>query len=125
MRRIIVLIIINFLLVVGISAQQYKGEIDSALLPKIGDAHYQSEYTIDKPVDAKAWTKEKHGMHVAFGSEDALYFRTEVPSINNDLITWNSLGWKGERLNAQIVIWSPDTLQQVRFTISDLKNESC
>lgn len=115
---------ITLLSVIKIVAQQYKGEIDSTLLPNIGDAHYQPEYTLDKPLNAAAWATEKPGMHAAFGSEDALYFRTEVPAINIDATTWNATGWKNERLNTQIVVWSPDTLQQVRFEINDLKNKN-
>lgn len=123
MKRMIVLPVINFLFAIVVSAQTYHGEIDSTLLPKTGPSHYQSEYDIDNPVDAAAWTKQKQGMHAAFGSEDALYFRREVPPISDEAVTWEATGWKGERLNAQIVVWSSDTLQQVRFTINNLKNE--
>ncbi len=103
-------------------AQTYKGQIDSTLLPVSGP-HYQPEYAFDAPVDAGAWTKEKSGLNVAFGSEDKLYFRAEVPGIKNEATSWEATGWKGERLNTQIVVWSPDTLQQVRFKVNDLKNE--
>src|SRR5207249_327343 len=109
---------------IGIAfSQPFKGEIDSALLPKIGNSHYVPEYTLDAPVDAAAWANEKAGIHAAFGSGDVLYFRTEVPQIKDETASWNATGWKGERLNTQIVVWSPDTLQQIRFKISDLKNE--
>ena len=37
---------------------------------------------------------------------------------------WEATGWKGERLNTQVIVWSPDTLQQVRFRVSDLKNKN-
>jgi hypothetical protein len=124
MKRTIVLFGIIFLFAITASAQKYTGEIDSTILPKTGPSHYVEEYDIDTPVNAAAWAKEKPGLHAAFGSEDALYFRTEVPAINSEAAEWNGTGWKGERLNTQIVIWSPDTLQQVRFTVSDLKNEN-
>lgn len=101
---------------------QNKGQIDSALVSLTG-SHYQPEYNFDSPTDANAWLKEKPGLHAAFGSEDKLYFRTEVPGIENEQTLWKAIGWKGERLNTQIVIWSADTLQQVRFTVSDLKNQ--
>jgi Domain of unknown function (DUF4091) len=61
-------------------------------------------------------------MHVSFASTDELYFRSEVPELQNETISWKGTGWKGERLNAVVLVWSPDTLQQVRFVISDLKN---
>jgi hypothetical protein len=124
MKRTIALCAMLFLFADLVSAQVYKGLIDSTDLPKTGSSHYQQEYDIDVPVNPEAWTKEKPGMHAAFGSEDELYFRSEVPSIQNETATWEATGWKGERLNAQVVVWSPDTLQQVRFTVSDLKNES-
>ncbi|TKK65385.1 DUF4091 domain-containing protein [Ilyomonas limi] len=121
MIKKIAFLIINFLLSYITFSQPFKGQIDSTLLPTIAPAHYVPEYDIDVAVDPNAWIKEKRGMHVAFGSEDELYFRKEVPH-TNDNTTWESTGWKGERLNTQIVVWSPDTLEQVRFTVSDLKN---
>src|SRR6476469_9934465 len=115
MKKTIAILSLNFLVAgIGLS-QPYKVQVDSMNLPAIGSSHYQPEYDIDIPVDAAAWTKEKQGMHVAFGSEDELYFRTEVPQIKNESASWEATGWKGERLNAQIVVWSPDTLEQVRF----------
>ncbi len=84
--------------------------------------HYQPEYDLDRPVDANSWLNEKSGLHVAFGSEEKLYFRTEVPGIKAE--SWEATGWKGERLNTQVIVWSVDTLQQVRFRVSDLKNKN-
>jgi hypothetical protein len=122
MKKTIVFLSINLLCSALTFGQGFKGEIDSSLLPKPGASHYQAEYDMDVPVDATAWAKEKAGMHVAFGSEEQLYFRTEVPQIKNETASWEATGWKGERLNTQIVVWSADSLQQVRFKVSDLKN---
>lgn len=104
-------------------SQQYKGAIDSNLLPVASTAHYQPEYLIDKPLDAVAWNKVQPGMHVAFGSEDELYFRTEVPQVKNETSVWQAIAWKGERVNTQVLVWSADSLQQVRFKVSELVNE--
>jgi len=98
-------------------------QIDSALLPRISPRHYESEYTLDRPACPKEWMALKPGLHAGFGSEDKLYLRTEVPKIQNEGDIWAATGWKGERLNAQIVVWSRDSLEQVRFKINDLKNE--
>ena len=119
MKRYCLLSIILFLEILAIA--QGKGQIDSTLLPATGP-HYQSEYDIDRPVDANSWLNEKPGLHVGFGSEDKLYFRTEVPGIK--AASWQATGWKGERLNTQVIVWSVDTLQQVRFRVSDLKNKN-
>src|SRR4051812_37940146 len=86
--------------------------------------HYQQEYTFDKPTNPSAWLTQKPGLHTAFGSPDELYFRTEVPAIKNESGSWEATAWKGERLNMQVLIWSPDTLQQVRMSVSNLKTEN-
>jgi len=121
MKRYSLLSIILFSTVL-VSAQS-PGQSDSTLLPEIGQPHYQPEYDFDRTVDANSWSNEKPGLHVAFGSGEKLYFRTEVPGINGEN-AWHATGWKGERLNTQIIVWSPDTLQQVRFRLSDLKNKN-
>jgi hypothetical protein len=123
MRIPILCLSLNLLFAFSVSSQSYKGQIDSSILPKIGSAHYEPEYTLDHSVNPEAWTNEKHGLHAAFGSEAQLYFRAEVPETKRETNSWEATGWRGERLNTQILIWSPDTLNQVRFTINDLKNE--
>jgi hypothetical protein len=99
---------------------QQNASMSGGMLPQL-DAHYQPEYTFDKPVNAAAWTVQSPGLHTAFGSTDRLYFRTEVPS-QQVASSWQTTAWKGERLNMQLLVWSPDTLQQVRFTVSNLVN---
>jgi hypothetical protein len=123
MKKVMLFSLSFFFIKVFCIAQAYKGQVDSVQLPMIGSSHYVPEYTLDVTTDPDAWTKEKPGMHAAFGSEDELYFRTEVPPIKNENASWEAAGWKGERLNTQIVIWSTDTLQQVRFKLGDLRNE--
>src|SRR5687767_10119726 len=105
-----------FMVVYG---QAYKGQIEfSKLSPPAG--HYQDEYTFDTTLNTAAWTTEKKGLQVSFASTDQLYFRTEVPELEKASNTWQETGWKGERLNTQILVWSPDTLNQVRFLVKDL-----
>src|SRR3954466_2721506 len=123
MKKTVAFLYLNFLFSSICFSQMHRGEIDSALLPKISLAHYIPEYTFDVPVDSNAWTEEKPEMHVAFGSEDELYFRTEVPKIKEERTLWKATGWKGERLNTQVVVWSTETLQHVGVKVSDLKNE--
>ena len=49
-----------------------------------------------------------------------MYFRSEVPAVGTGATAWKATGWKGERLNAIVLIWSPDALQQVRLEPTDL-----
>src|SRR3954452_43277 len=113
MKKAIIFFSLNFLFACIAFPQPFKAEVDSMNLPMIAPSHYQSEYDIDVSVNPEAWTKEKQGMHVTFGSEDELYFRTEVPQIKSESTSWEATGWKGERVNTQIVVWSFDTLEQV------------
>lgn len=120
MKKIIAVILSSIQLGNAAIAQDNRGLIDPSLLPD-QQAHYLPEYTFDKPVNSQAWQTQKGGLHAAFGSSDKLYFRTEVP-MQAEQRSWEAPGWKGERLNAQILVWSPDSLQQVRVTSSDLHN---
>jgi hypothetical protein len=114
------LVIWIFLVITGAAfAQLKKGQIDFSKVP-VPRSHYQPEYTYDVPTDTVSWIKQKSGLHVAFGSTDELYLRSEVPSLGQESLMWKETGWRGERLNAQVLVWSPDTLEQIRFRISDL-----
>jgi len=101
-------------------AQAKKGEIDSTILSTPA-AHYLEEFTFDKPVDAAKWTAVKKGLNVSWGSTDERYFRTEVPALKEKLTLDETL-WRGERMNAQLVVWSTDTIDQIRVSASDLVN---
>jgi hypothetical protein len=104
---------------VGFSFAQVKGQIDSTFVP-ILNFHYQPEYAFDISTDAGRWESGQKGLQVSFGSTDALYFRSEVPDLEKESFAWSEVGWRGERLNTQVLVWSSDTLEQVRFKINDL-----
>src|SRR5215217_1120000 len=123
MRKTLLLICITNLFFVVAAGQPYKGMLEFSKLP-VPPPHYLQEYTFDTTLNAEAWNIQKKGLHVSFASTDELYFRSEVPELEKEATTWQETGWKGERLNTQILVWSPDTLNQVRFSITDLKNES-
>ena len=119
-----VLIICLLNLISGVSyAQVYKGQTAFSKIP-FPSQHYQEEYTFDTTVNAAAWNKYKKGLHVSVATTDELFFRTEVPELKNEDFVWDATGWRGERLNTQVLVWSPDTLNQIRFIISDLRNAS-
>jgi len=98
-------------------SQSQHGEVDIDHLPVSKD-HYQPEYSFDQS-DSAQWLTETSGLHVSFVSSDRHYFRTELPGVKENA-GWQETGWKGERLNAMVLVWSPDTLSQVRFSLQDL-----
>ena len=107
---------------ISLAAQVFNGRIETTAVP-VPAMHYQSEYTFDRSVDSNRWTKERPGMHLSFATTDELYFRADVPTLPRTTLSWSTTAWKGERVNALVLVWSPDTLQQVRFSFNDLKNE--
>jgi hypothetical protein len=119
MKKILIFCMCNGFLFIA-SAQIQKAEIDIANLP-LAKSHYLEEYTFDQPTDSARWLKEKAGLHISFVTSNQHYFRTEVPGVS-ETSDWQETGWKGERLNAMILVWSPDTVNQVRFTLNNLVN---
>ena len=118
MRSILTFLFLVF--VSTLSAQIYPGQVKYPLPSP--SHHYQQEYTFDTTVNEEAWLKQESGMNVSFASTDELHFRSEVPTINNSL-QWQVTAWKGERINAQVLVWSKDTMQQVCFSVADFKND--
>lgn len=79
-----------------------------------------NELTDTKPIDNAAWDNLKSAVHLSWGSTDVRYSKTNVPQIKESK-TWNATTWKGERVNAQAVLWSGQALANVSVTVSDLK----
>lgn len=70
---------------------------------------------------------EGDGYGVAFGSKNLRYemskFDEQVKALDSDLNRTLSLtGWKNDRINGKLVIWSGDSDQEVFATPSDLKS---
>jgi hypothetical protein len=99
--------------------QPSPGQIDPSHTPGLAP-HFEAEYVFDAPTDPQRWANETPGLHASFGSTDEIYFRSEVPSVRSDATAWEATGWRGERLNAIILVWSPDPLEQVRLEPTDL-----
>jgi hypothetical protein len=121
MKRPVIVILLLFIIIDAFTQTGQRGLIDSALIPK-PYLHYQKEYDFDKSIDPGKWETQK-SLHVSFVSTDEAYFRTEVPGIN-ETKTWTATGWKGERLNTMILIWSADTISQIRVSLNDLKTSN-
>jgi hypothetical protein len=97
----------------------HPGRVDDRHTPAL-HAHFEPEHAFDKPMDSRRWTQETQGLHAAFGSTDTVYFRSEVPTVSRDAQSWEGTGWRGERLNALVLVWSPEPVEQVRFALDDL-----
>lgn len=121
MKKITAIFFLSGIFLSAARSQIQKGEVEIDHLPLSKD-HYQPEYNFDR-TDSAAWLAETAGLHVSFASSDRHYFRTEPPPIIKESADWQETGWKGERLNALILVWSSDSLSQVRFSPHDLFND--
>ncbi|HUR10659.1 MAG TPA: glycoside hydrolase domain-containing protein [Flavitalea sp.] len=121
MKRIVIACLYCFIPFL-LSAQPFNGQINANAIPRPA-IHYQTEYTFDVSTDATRWQREKPGMHISFAPTDQLYFRADVPNLKSESQSWETTAWRGERVNAMILVWSTDTVDQVRINIKDLKSD--
>lgn len=76
------------------------------------------------PVTAKSdWAQVKNGLQASVGSIDARYVKHEIPEVS-PTNQWKGEAWKGERIYAQIVLWSKDSVNGVYAEFSDFKGEN-
>lgn len=71
---------------------------------------------------AEAWNSVKSGINAAWASCDFVYSRSIVPTATDKTISVT--GWQGERVNAQLLIWSSSELNAVECNISDFSSKS-
>ena len=82
------------------------------------------ELTDTKPFDdASVWNRMKKPVELSWGSTDVRYKKLNVPVIKQTR-NWQGKAWKGERINAQAVLWTNENLDQVTVSVTDLKSGS-
>ena len=69
------------------------------------------------------WTAVSAGLQASIGSIDNLYMQHEVPEVAQSA-NWSGRAWKGERISAQIVLWSKESVPSVELKLSDFKTEN-
>ena len=65
--------------------------------------------------------QQRQAQFLQWGSTDVRYPRNEVPTLQGNK-QWKTSAWKGERVNAQAVLWTQQPLKNVRITVSDLRH---
>lgn len=81
-----------------------------------------TELNDNRPFDASKWQKCAAGFNSAWASSDILYPRKEVPAegVAKSRV-WNVKAWRGERLNAQALLWTTSGASNVEAEVSDLR----
>lgn len=76
------------------------------------------------PVTVKSdWTQVKNGLQASVGSIDVRYVKHEIPEVPLTK-EWKGEAWRGERVYAQIVLWSKDSVNGVYAEFSDFRGEN-
>lgn len=57
---------------------------------------------------------------ISWGSTDIRYKKEEPAPIRSTQKSINLTAWKGEKVSAQMVVWTPKTLNDLTLTVSDL-----
>ena len=83
-----------------------------------------TELTDTKPHDsAEAWGKIATPTQLSWASTDVRYPKLSIPSVTKTS-RWQAKAWKGERVNAQAVLWTNVDLKGATISVSDLTNGS-
>ena len=70
--------------------------------------------------DVSVWNKMKTATCLSWGSIDVRYKKKDVPTIQQQN-RFAVKAWKGERVNAQAVLWTKENLNNATISMSDLK----
>lgn len=82
------------------------------------------ELTDTKPHDGEeVWSKMAAPVRFCWGTTDVRYKKLNVPDVKATG-TLRLKAWKGERVNAQAVLWTQKELEGAKIAVSELKNGS-
>ncbi len=87
-----------------------------------------ADQTYEKPQDPspskdEKWSTISKGLQASVTSTSIRFVKNEIPK-KKQKTTWNGDAWKGERISAQLVLWSNDSLTKVNIEISDFVSDS-
>jgi hypothetical protein len=69
------------------------------------------------------WKTVEPGLQASIGSIDKHYFKSAVPQLaEND--TWNGTAWRGEKISAQLVLWSKDPVEKAECMFSEFTDKN-
>ena len=75
------------------------------------------------PVKTEDWSAVANGMQASFASTNIRFVKSVIPKMEQTNI-WNLEAWKGERMSAQLVLWTKDSITKVGTEVSGFISES-
>ena len=71
-----------------------------------------------------SWDNLPDGLQGATGSVDKLYPKKSLPELQSETRRFSGVAWKGERVHAQLVLFSNEDVQQIRFDTTPMVSDS-
>jgi hypothetical protein len=90
--------------------------------PAAGPFDTYHEAADPNPCPDEAWESIRPGLHASMGSIDVRYMKSSVPDLS-PVREWQGTAWKGERVSAQLVLWTRDPVSGVECSFSDFVSE--
>ncbi len=82
------------------------------------------ELTDTKPFDSKeVWNRMPQTVQFSWATTDVRYPKRSIPAIQKTT-RWQAKAWKGERVNAQALLWTKRDIVDAKLTVSDFRNGS-
>ncbi|MDD7915358.1 glycoside hydrolase domain-containing protein [Polaribacter ponticola] len=75
------------------------------------------------PKTTENWAAVPKGLQASVTSTNNRFVRSEIPKIKQQT-SFTATAWKGERISTQLVLWSNDSLTNVKTRISDFKSDT-
>ena len=69
------------------------------------------------------WSSLEPGLYASLGSIDRRYPKSPIPQVKS-VHTWSGTAWRGERISAQLVLWSKDEVSDITCEFSDFTSKS-
>ncbi len=107
----------NFLMIVALVAAVMVGCKNAPSVETFKEAADPTPLTEEAKA---AWNGVKGGLNAAWGTPDLAYSRSEVPQNTTD--SYTATAWRGEKVSAQVVLWTNKDLNGVECEISDFKS---
>lgn len=74
-----------------------------------------------KPHDSEAmWKQQVKEAQLSWATSNMRYAKFVIPQTKKSLV-WNTIAWRGERVNGQALLWSSEELRNVTLEASTLK----
>lgn len=97
------------------------GVINSCTIATPKEYKTYTEPKDPKMVELALWNSVPKGIQATVGSIDERYEKNALPEVDINY-QWEGSAWKGEKVNAQFLLWTVENLKQVNFKVSDLKD---